>query len=64
MKATVYYKIGNNRATRKIIDVEKNEPNAIVREFVKVTKYKGAFITHIKCGLKDYQWFDTCSSAF
>lgn len=66
MKATIYYREGNERATRRTIEVEKNEPNSIVREFVKVTgvsKYS-TYISHIKCGRWDYQWLDTCSSAY
>ena len=52
MKAIVYYRVGNDRATRKTIEVEKNEPCSIVREFVKamrVSKYS-TYISHIKCG--------------
>lgn len=66
MKATVYYRELNERATRRTIEVEKNEPNSIVREFVKVTgvsKYS-TYISHIKCGRYDYQWLDTCKSAY
>ena len=58
MKAIVYYRVGNDRATRKTIEVEKNEPCSIVREFVKVmrvSKYS-TYISHIKCGRRDYQW--------
>lgn len=35
MKAIVYYRVGNDRATRKTIEAEKNEPCSIVREFVQ-----------------------------
>lgn len=66
MKATIYYKVEKERATRKTIDVEKNEPCSIVREFVKVTgvsKYR-TYISHVRCGKYDYQWFDTCESAY
>lgn len=38
MKAIVYYRVGNDRATRKTIEVEKNEPCSIVREFVKAMR--------------------------
>lgn len=66
MKATVYYKLGENRATKRTIEVEKNEPNSIVRRFVEITgvsKYT-TYISHIKCGRYDYQWLDTCESAY
>lgn len=66
MKAIVYYRVGNDSATRKTIEVEKNEPCSIVREFVKamrVSKYS-TYISHIKCGRYDYQWLDTCDSAY
>lgn len=66
MKAIVYYRVGNDRATRKTIEVEKNEPCSIVREFVKamgVSKYS-TYISHIRCGRYGYQWLDTCDSAY
>lgn len=45
MKAIVYYRVGNDRATRKTIEVEKNEPCSIVREF-------GILVPYIPCGGK------------
>ena len=65
MKATVYYKIENGRATRKTIDVEEKNPCSIVKEFIKVTGFpKSTYISHIKCCCRDYQWSDTCYSAY
>ena len=66
MRATIYYKNGEKRAARRTIEVEKNEPCGIVRKFIEVTGFSkyNTYITHIKCGRYDYQWYDYCNSAY
>lgn len=64
MKAKVYYKDYNDTCRVKTIEIEKNEPNEIVRQFIKVTKLsRHTYITHIKCGRYDYQWRGTAKGA-
>lgn len=68
MKAKVFYKevfLGETKHRSKTIEVEKNAPCLIVREFIKVTgKPKSTYITHIKCGRCDYQWKGNAFGAF
>lgn len=66
MKAKVSYKdicTGNRRT--KTIEVEKNEPNAIIRKFVEVAKEsKYTHISQIKCGRYVYEWNSEAKGAF
>lgn len=65
MKATVYFKDSDKANRQKTIEVGKNEPNEIVREFIKVTGHsRHTYISHIKCGRYDYQWFGSAKDAF
>lgn len=63
MKALVKYKdyyTGNRR--QKTIEVDKNEPCSIVKEFARITKVSPfTYITTIKCGRYEYQWFGLVS---
>lgn len=64
MKAKVRFKAEGQYRT-KIIEVEKNEPNLIVREFVKQSRLpKHTYITCVKCGRYNYQWLGTAYDAF
>ena len=56
MKATIKFEV-NGKKTQKTIEVTKNEPNSIIREFAKIDKriYKHTYITTIKCGRTEYQ---------
>lgn len=65
MKAKVFYKDSENASRQKTIEVEKNEPNAIVRDFIKATgQPKYIYISHIKCGRYDWQWKGRAREAF
>lgn len=60
MKARVFFKDNQKKRRQKIIEVANNDPNEIVREFIKVTKRPlDTYIIHIICGRYDYQWLDT-----
>lgn len=49
----------------KIDKDSKNEPNHILQEFIKITRLpQYTYVTHIKCGRYDYQWYDSCNGAF
>nr|DAP31930.1 MAG TPA: hypothetical protein [Caudoviricetes sp.] len=64
MKAIVKFK-DNGKCRQKTIEVEKNEPNAIVRKFIEITRLsKYTYITTVKCGRLEYQWFDDANGAF
>ena len=64
MKAIVKFK-DNGARRQKTIEVEKNEPNAIVRKFIEVTNmHKYTYITTVKCGRTEYQWFGDANGAF
>lgn len=64
MKAIVKFK-DNGARRQKTIEVEKNEPNAIVRKFIEVTNmHKYTYITTVKCGRIEYQWFGDANGAF
>ena len=64
MKATVKFEL-NGKNTQKTFEVEKNEPNYIIRKLyeidTRVTKY--TFVKTVKCGMKIYQWFGDVSGA-
>lgn len=63
MKATIKFK-EEGRMKQKTMEVQQNEPNSIVREFIKATKKnKFTFITTIKCGLTIYEWNGTAVDA-
>ena len=65
MKAKVFYKDEQNKGRQKTIEVVKNEPNEIVREFIRVTgRLKYTYISHIQCGRYDYQWLGIAKEAF
>ena len=64
LKAKVRFK--DNGAYRvKTVEVEKNEPCTIVRKFIEVTKLpRCTYITVVKCGRYEYQWFGDANGAF
>ena len=65
MKAKVFYKDTQNKSRQKTIEVTKNEPNEIVREFIRISENpRYIYISHIKCGRTDYQWNGSASEAF
>ena len=66
MKAKIYYKDFVTQKRRvKTIEVPKNEPNEIIREFVRITKVsRFTYITNVKCGRYDYQWKGIADEAF
>ena len=72
MKAKIYYRRPDStlphnkwKYTVKTIEVSKNEPNHILQEFIKITRLpQYTYVTHIKCGRYDYQWYDSCNCAF
>lgn len=66
MKAIVKFK-DNGARRQKTIEVEKNEPNAIVRKFIEVMNmhmHKYTYIITVKCGRIEYQWFGDANGAF
>ena len=64
MKAVIKFE-ENGKKRQKTISVEKNEPCTIVRKFIEVTKLpKYTYITVVKCGRYEYQWFGDASGAF
>lgn len=64
MKATVKFEV-NGKKTRRTIEVTKNEPNSIIRELAKVDERINRFtyITTVKCGRYEYQWFGNAGEA-
>lgn len=57
MKATVKYVNGTSKRQRTI-EVDKNEPNYILRTLYNQFRLpKDTFVTTIKCGRTEYQWF-------
>ncbi len=59
MKATIKWKsCWSGKRYQKTFEVEKNEPNYIVN-MARKNCYMGRedFITTIKCGRTEYQWF-------
>jgi len=65
MKAIVRYYDTHKTYRTKTVTVEQNEPNHIIREFIKATNQpKWVRITTVKCGRYEYQWFDTAQGAF
>ena len=65
MKAKVFFKDEQNKSRQKTIEVVKNEPNEIVREFIKATgRPRYTYIAHIRCGRYDYQWLGTAKEAY
>ena len=64
MRATIKYKVGESRK-QKTMEVTKNEPNAIIREFAKSCKEIQSFtyITTVRCGRVEYQWFGCAKEA-
>ena len=60
MKATIKYKDIYGTHRQKTIEVQKNEPNYIVGEFLVQCEltYNWAYIKTIKCGRYEYQWWD------
>lgn len=64
LKATIKFKdvYGNNR--QRTIQVEKNEPNSIIREFLCQCKLpKWIYVKTVKCGRTEYQWFGVAKDA-
>ena len=64
LKAKVRFK-DNGVYRVKTVEVEKNEPCTIVRKFIEATRLpKYTYITVVKCGRYEYQWFGDASGAF
>lgn len=64
MKAVIKFK-ANGAYRQKTIEVEKNEPNAIVRKFIEITSLpKYVYVTTVKCGRVEYQWYGDANGAF
>ena len=64
MKAKVRFK-ENGVYRTKTVEVEKNEPCTIVRKFIEVTNLpRYTYITTVKCGRTEYQWFGDAKGAF
>ena len=64
MKAIVKFK-DNGVYRRKTVEVEKNEPCTIVKKFIEVTRLsRHTYITTVKCGRYEYQWFGDANGAF
>ena len=64
MKAIVKFK-DNGTCRLKTIEVDKNEPNAIVRKFIEVMNIsKYTYIITVKCGRRVYQWNGDANGAF
>lgn len=64
MKATIKFKDYNGASRQKTIMVEKNEVNSIIREFIRITKRsRFTYITTVKCGRTEYQWFGEATGA-
>lgn len=56
MKALIKYKDYTGKH-QKTIEVERNEPNYIIREFCKRTgASKYTYIDTVRCGRTEYQW--------
>ena len=65
MKAKIRFRKDDGKYSVKTIEVDKNEPCSIVREFIKVTRLPiWTYITTVKCGRYEYQWFGTSKSAY
>ena len=63
MKATVKFKDGA-RIRQKTMEVAKNEPNSIIREFHAARVFgRETYITTVKCGGYEYQWFGEAKGA-
>jgi hypothetical protein len=64
MKATIKFK-EYGKIRQRTIFVDENEPNYIVRELAKLDNRvtKSTYITTIKCGGKEYQWFGVAMDA-
>lgn len=49
-------------STQSILDASEED---ILQEFIKITRLpQYTYVTHIKCGRYDYQWYDSCNGAF
>jgi len=64
MKATIKYRDIYGQRRQKTIEVDKNEPNSIIREFVYQLDLVWAYVTTIKCGRTEYQWYAPVKDAF
>ncbi len=65
MKACVKYSDLHNKKRQKTVNVAKNEPNDIIRRFIETTGLpKYTYITTVRCGRVEYQWFGPASGAF
>lgn len=63
MKATVKWKDGT-KIRQKTMQVEKNEPNAIIRAFHNARVFgRETFVTTVKCGRYEYQWYGVAKDA-
>lgn len=67
MKATVFFidRGLGGKHRQATIDVARNEPNAILREAVERKRLRPVdYVTTIKCGPRDYQWYGRANEAF
>lgn len=64
MKATIKF-VENGVKRQKTINVSKNEPNSIIRELARIdSRIKPyTYITTIKCGRYNYQWYGIAKEA-
>ena len=65
MKATIKFKHYSGAMRQKTIEVTENEVNSIIRELAKVDRRvtRNTYITTVKCGRYEYQWFCTALEA-
>lgn len=59
MKAVIKYKdVWENKKRQATIEVDKNEPNSIIRTAVEMGRFKPwDYVMTVKCGRYEYQWF-------
>lgn len=63
IKATIKF-VENGVKRQKTIDITKNEPNSIIRELARVIRIRPyTYITTIKCGRREYQWYGIAKEA-
>ena len=64
MKALIKYRDIYGQRKQKTITVDRNEPNSIIREFVYQLDLPWAYVTTVKCGRCEYQWYAPVKDAF
>lgn len=64
MKATIKYLNYYSQRRQVTIEVERNEPNAILQEAYRLKKInRFDYVKTIKCGRYEYQWMGRASEA-